>query len=1040
MEPFTNKTKKIWVVGFLLFLLFMPLYFASGAHAVSNASVGYVGNSPSSLEDVRISVTGASNSNANGTYVYSRSGAAGVNSDFNQVYRFNHEDYDGSNQRFYIEVNQLDVSEGQLKYHRRGLVQDEDRGSFSVSQSSIMRGVVGQTYMHPSEYTFRYFGPGDDVFGDEQRAGIVADINDGVTPDSVRKPDRVTFVFRGERGVTSVVFGFPNARYVIRVPDPCESPGSGQLLRNFGTGDVGAGPQESIPITISGSTEPLESLYPDDFDCEYDPTEERLVELQVTIINGEQDECYGPYIYYVRSRGPNPSATPEASGVTSTLCVQSSTETYTLLPNAEITGLGPGDWQITFPELPDGNNREDFSIGEEQQRTFVEFEISQALAPTRDEVSGSGENDVNSCEDIGGNPFSWAVCKMLDVLGSVLTFIDGQVDRLLRLDEERYKKNDQVRNAWTAARNIAYMLLVPAMLVMVIGTALGFEFVSAYTVKKALPRMVAAAIFITFSLDIATLVIDIINAIGVGAKGIITNAMNAPDELVAYFRPSDAATVSGAVLLGGIIWVKTSGIATLPAFIWTLVSFLLVVAIVLFIAYAVLVLRQVLIVGLLLLAPLAIIGWIFPANTRLWTIWRTTFVKLLLMYPLIMLVLGVGRGLAAIVSPVVGGGSATGDGVFEGTVLTPIFILLAYTLPYVFIPFAFKFVGGTIGRLGGMLNNVEGGWLKKASSKGRKAREIGRSPKENDWQRRMQDSANRTQLRRWDNRNQRNAAVRGAIKDGDTSDLGKYASGRISQLNPKQAFSEARQRRIDDREATAAVLKTEVAKSAPSTRSGYALKQASEIEVQAQTIQAQQLYENIQNAQIEAGNYSGARGAGIKGVRENLQEKLAAGTATDAEVAGTMQFLGTQKSAKDVHELEDFIADLDGEAKVKAAQQWQTAFGNGGVYSSVVGISPGSKAPIASNSDEMKQARAVSLASEPAALIAGAKPEALIEAVEQSGGAHAEKVYSKLAEAYASGGEIRANIKLDENSNNPREREILNEVRSRAGVPPTGGA
>jgi hypothetical protein len=46
--------------------------------------------------------------------------------------------------------------------------------------------------------------------------------------------------------------------------------------------------------------------------------------------------------------------------------------------------------------------------------------------------------------------------------------------------------------------------------------------------------------------------------------------------------------------------------------------------------------RQIAIMILAIIAPLAIIAWIFPANTTLWKIWQKSFMKLLLLYPLIM--------------------------------------------------------------------------------------------------------------------------------------------------------------------------------------------------------------------------------------------------------------------------------------------------------------------------------------------------------------------------------------------------------------------
>src|SRR6185436_10887211 len=76
------------------------------------------------------------------------------------------------------------------------------------------------------------------------------------------------------------------------------------------------------------------------------------------------------------------------------------------------------------------------------------------------------------------------------------------------------------------------------------------------------------------------------------------------------------------------------------------------------IGFMVLLLRQLLVVALLLVAPLAILAWIFPGNDKLWKAWWSLFSKLLIMFPLIMGLLGIGRIFASIINDG-GGGSVS---------------------------------------------------------------------------------------------------------------------------------------------------------------------------------------------------------------------------------------------------------------------------------------------------------------------------------------------------------------------------------------------
>ena len=122
-------------------------------------------------------------------------------------------------------------------------------------------------------------------------------------------------------------------------------------------------------------------------------------------------------------------------------------------------------------------------------------------------------------------------------------------------------------------------------------------------------------------------------------------------------------------------------------------SFALVTVVALLIGYVILVIRQVLLIMLLVLSPLAILVWIFPGNDKLWTIWKTTFIAMLMMFPLIMLLIASGRFFAATVDTTFGGATGT-------------FIkLIAYIAPYFFIPATFKYGLGVFGNIAGMIND-----------------------------------------------------------------------------------------------------------------------------------------------------------------------------------------------------------------------------------------------------------------------------------------------------------------------------------------------
>jgi hypothetical protein len=302
---------------------------------------------------------------------------------------------------------------------------------------------------------------------------------------------------------------------------------------------------------------------------------------------------------------------------------------------------------------------------------------------------GSTTTAGDSCESQGG-ALGWILCPITKLIDSALSWVDEQIQALLEIDSTAYTNNG-LETAWSQIRNIAYIILVPIMLVMVIGTALGWSFIDAYTVRRALPRLLIAVLFITLSWTITTFLIGFSNTIGHGVIGLLT----------APFRsnpPLSELTLSG--LYGGSV-IQTLlapgfAIGVIVA-LWLFGGTLLLFA---GIAFLVLLLRQLFIVGLILVAPLAILAWIFPNNDRLWKSWWGLFSKLLMMFPLIMGLIAVGRIFAFIINQ-----DGAGNAGLQGAVIKPLAILIVWMLPYAFIPLTFAFAGGVFGTLTGAISN-----------------------------------------------------------------------------------------------------------------------------------------------------------------------------------------------------------------------------------------------------------------------------------------------------------------------------------------------
>ncbi len=311
--------------------------------------------------------------------------------------------------------------------------------------------------------------------------------------------------------------------------------------------------------------------------------------------------------------------------------------------------------------------------------------------------STSGGQSDNSCESSGG-VLSWIICPILDMVDGGIHAIEGEIKNLLETKSAPFADDGNLHQAWGQIRNIAYIILLPIMLVMVIGTAIGVSGIDAYTVKRAMPRLLIAVIFITLSWSICTFMINLVNVIGAGIYGLLTypfNAAHLPTSLADVLGVSGGLSAGAASALGfGGIIVASGGFG---AAIGVILLYALSALLAIVIAFSILALRQMIIIMLVLLAPLAIIVWIFPGNDKGWKIWWDSFFKLLLMYPLIMVIFAA--------SAIFGGIATT----YQQGLLGILIGVTAYIAPFFLIPFTFRFAGGLFANISGFVNDKSRG-------------------------------------------------------------------------------------------------------------------------------------------------------------------------------------------------------------------------------------------------------------------------------------------------------------------------------------------
>jgi hypothetical protein len=243
-------------------------------------------------------------------------------------------------------------------------------------------------------------------------------------------------------------------------------------------------------------------------------------------------------------------------------------------------------------------------------------------------------NDVQV--DCGSGSFNWLACPFIQLALKAAQNFDNFITNTLDVDVglifDNTSQPGSVSNgyyrAWSDFRVIATAVMVIAGLVMVISQALGFDFLDAYTVRKTLPRLVIATVGISLSWPLMRLAVNFFDVLGFDTRALI-------------YAPFQH--LHGTVSIGTGIWTTLGATAAIFLIGPASLTIILSVLIALFVAFITLMLRQILLVMLIIVAPIAIVCFILPNTEKVWHLWRDTFGGLLLAFPIVSAIIAAGN-------------------------------------------------------------------------------------------------------------------------------------------------------------------------------------------------------------------------------------------------------------------------------------------------------------------------------------------------------------------------------------------------------------
>lgn len=329
-------------------------------------------------------------------------------------------------------------------------------------------------------------------------------------------------------------------------------------------------------------------------------------------------------------------------------------------------------------------------------------------------------NNSNGCIIPGNNGLNWVMCPLFTLLSGAVSLLNNMITTLLIFPVNTYfDSSNGLQQAYSVFRNISVGMLVLAGLLMVISQAADLEIFAAHTVRKALPRIIIAAILIALSWPLLRFTITFFNDLGQWVGQIIITVATSYKAAQQGFDGLTFLSQIGTMAIGGLI----VGVAVLIMGAAAVLSFLVSIVLVFLMGFIVLALRQVIILICILGTPIAIASFVLPGTEKVGRFWKDTFIAVMVMFPIITAFLSAGAAMAYITM-----NAKSGDYTYH------ILAVIFFIGPYFVLPFAFRLAGGLVEQIvnfaegahkqgaGGLLQNYRKGereWRHQQRMEGR---------------------------------------------------------------------------------------------------------------------------------------------------------------------------------------------------------------------------------------------------------------------------------------------------------------------------------
>lgn len=293
----------------------------------------------------------------------------------------------------------------------------------------------------------------------------------------------------------------------------------------------------------------------------------------------------------------------------------------------------------------------DVELPENDDTADVEDTETQAVeeSSANSSVGSSGATCSESMKKVG-----WLVCPIAGAVSEAVDWIYEKIEDLLVIEPIKAEDGSPVYEIWKYCLSFTNIVFIIFLLVVIYSQITGVG-INNYGIKKALPKLIVAAIMVNLSFLICVLAVDVSNIIGKSLRGIfiaVQEATIASSGNSSLGMHVPVAQVFSAIAGGGAIAIGAMLIGFETGAIWMLIPVVLGAIVSVATGLITIAMRQAVVTILIMIAPLAFVAYILPNTEGLYRKWKSLFIRMLTFYPLFSLLFGASQlaGYALMVS------------------------------------------------------------------------------------------------------------------------------------------------------------------------------------------------------------------------------------------------------------------------------------------------------------------------------------------------------------------------------------------------------